>query len=144
MMVITHDLQVAERLCDSIGVMYAGQIIEQGTVEQIFHHPSHPYTKALLRSIPGKGMTPIPGTSPSLSENISGCKFHPRCKERLPGCHLHTPEVFDVINPTLITVTGTEAENASLALLSSISNVKPGKVRCFLYDSSGKAEEAIS
>lgn len=61
MLVITHDLHVAESLCDGVGVMYAGQIVEQGHAADIFRNPRHPYTQGLLASMPARGMVPIPG-----------------------------------------------------------------------------------
>jgi peptide/nickel transport system ATP-binding protein len=83
--VITHDLGVVAEVADEIAVMYAGRIVERGSVEQIFRAPQHPYTWGLLRSIPrldtprGEELVPIPGRPPSLIHRPSGCHFHPRC-----------------------------------------------------------------
>ena len=81
---ITHDLGVIAQFVDLIAVMYAGKIVEQATVQQIFDTPRHPYTRALLQSIPDIAkdvdrLTVIPGTVPVLTEFSSGCRFAPRC-----------------------------------------------------------------
>lgn len=85
-MLITHDLGVVATVCDRVMVMYAGRVIESGPVERIFHDAQHPYTKALLESIPKRGKkTPdgrlptIPGIVPSLRELPKGCRFEARC-----------------------------------------------------------------
>ena len=79
---ITHDLGVVAEICDRVNVMYAGQIMESGTVEDIFHHPEHPYTIMLKKSLPTiKGKTKklqaIPGMPPDLTKTIKGCPFAP-------------------------------------------------------------------
>ena len=82
---ITHDLGVVAELSDRIMVMYGGRSVEQGSVEQIFHHPAHPYTWGLLGSMPrldrvrSERLLPVKGTPPSLINLPSGCAFHPRC-----------------------------------------------------------------
>jgi oligopeptide/dipeptide ABC transporter ATP-binding protein len=82
-LLITHDLGVVARLCDRVVVMHAGQTVEWAGVRGLFHTPAHPYTRALLRSIPrvdGAGtMEPIPGWVPSLLAPPPGCRFAPRC-----------------------------------------------------------------
>jgi len=82
-LLITHDLGVVARLCDRVVVMHAGQTVEWARVRGLFHAPAHPYTRALLRSIPrvdGAGaMEPIPGGVPSLLAPPPGCRFAPRC-----------------------------------------------------------------
>lgn len=84
MIFISHDLGMAAELADRVATMYAGRIIEQGSVRDIFHRPRHPYTVALLNSVtPVKGdlieLQAIKGAPPSLLDLPSGCKFHPRC-----------------------------------------------------------------
>jgi peptide/nickel transport system ATP-binding protein len=79
LLLITHDLKIAACLCEEIAVMYAGEIVEKGAAGQILKHPAHPYTQGLLASLPEKGLQPIPGYSPSLLEEIQGCKFYSRC-----------------------------------------------------------------
>lgn len=89
---ITHDLGVVAEIADSVAVMYAGEIVEQGKVERLFDNPSHPYTNGLLRSIPGMGGTKdgklyaISGTVPSLKNMPKGCKFAPRCEFARAEC----------------------------------------------------------
>ncbi len=84
-MLITHDLGVVAQECDRVIVMYAGRIIEEAPIRDIFHHPQHPYTKALLDSIPKKGqqhgkhLPAIDGIVPSLHDLPVGCRFHDRC-----------------------------------------------------------------
>jgi peptide/nickel transport system ATP-binding protein len=87
---ITHDLGVVAEMADEIAVMYAGRIVERGSVEQIFASPQHPYTWGLLRSIPtlerprSEQLVPIEGRPPSLIHRPSGCHFHPRCPHAQP------------------------------------------------------------
>jgi peptide/nickel transport system ATP-binding protein len=81
---VTHDLAVVSELCDRVAVMYAAQIVEVGTVDEVFRRPRHPYTLGLLRSIPRfervqEMLNPIPGAPPHLMSPPSGCRFHPRC-----------------------------------------------------------------
>jgi oligopeptide/dipeptide ABC transporter ATP-binding protein len=88
---ITHDLGVVAEVCDSVLVMYAGSIVEDGSVDMIFDAPSHPYTWGLLGSLPsarrGKGrLQMIPGSPPSLLRLPPGCPFQPRCAYALPVC----------------------------------------------------------
>jgi oligopeptide/dipeptide ABC transporter ATP-binding protein len=90
---ITHDLGVVAQVCDDVMVMYAGRAIEKASVEEIFHSPRHPYTRALLDSIPksgrrahGQRLPTIPGIVPSLFELPSGCRFQERCEFREQRC----------------------------------------------------------
>jgi len=82
---ITHNLGVIAEMCDRVGVMYAGYIVEIGKTELIFENPDHPYTRGLLKSIPRimedqKRLDIIPGSVPNLITPPEGCRFHPRCK----------------------------------------------------------------
>ena len=97
---ITHDLGVVAEICDDVYVMYAGKVVEKGTVFDIFDAPAHPYTRGLLRSIPGIGASSpggklysIDGTVPSLLNLPAGCRFAPRCSKALPYCHEKEPEM---------------------------------------------------
>jgi peptide/nickel transport system ATP-binding protein len=86
---ITHDLGVVAETCDRVAVMYAGEIVEQGPVEEIFHNPSHPYTYALLESIPREDvdrLSPIEGNVPDLIDMPDGCHFAPRCPWATEEC----------------------------------------------------------
>lgn len=79
LLLITHDLQLAKEISDRIAVMYCGHILELGESKDIFKSPLHPYTKALLDSLPERGFMPLNGSSPSMVHPPSGCRFHPRC-----------------------------------------------------------------
>jgi oligopeptide/dipeptide ABC transporter ATP-binding protein len=111
-LLITHDLGVIAEICDRVAVMYAGSIVEQAGVEEIFEDPKHPYTKGLWGAIPRideekEILAVIPGTVPDLSHPPTGCKFNPRCSHRFDPC--------DRIPP-------------------SLSQISPGHfVACFLY-----------
>jgi oligopeptide/dipeptide ABC transporter ATP-binding protein len=93
---VTHNLGIVARMCERLAVMYAGKIVEAGTVRQLFDAPQHPYTKALLGSMPKLGskelLFAIPGQPPDLATLPSGCPFHPRCAEALPGCASAEPD----------------------------------------------------
>lgn len=93
LVLITHDLNLARRLADQMAVMYAGEIIETSPVDSFFSNPRHPYSRALLESSPEKGFHPIPGISPSLDQLPGGCRFHPRCPQRLGFCNRERPEI---------------------------------------------------
>jgi peptide/nickel transport system ATP-binding protein len=93
---ITHDLGVVAELCDEVIVMYAGRVVERGTVFEIFERPQHPYTWGLLGSLPGRSsgrgkLFSIPGTPPSLLNPPAGCRFHPRCPYVMEVCRHEPP-----------------------------------------------------
>jgi oligopeptide/dipeptide ABC transporter ATP-binding protein len=98
---ITHDFGVVARMCDRVAVMYAGRIVECGPVRQVFEHPSHPYTQALIASVPqlsgatGRLVT-IEGHPPSLLNLPIGCRFAPRCKRADERCREAYPDNIDV------------------------------------------------
>lgn len=100
-LMITHDLGVVAELCDRVIVMYAGRIVEEATVEELFASPKHPYTKGLIESIPVIGkhvnrLHSIRGTVPSPVNMPKGCKFAPRCPFAMDVCHEKEPELLDV------------------------------------------------
>lgn len=97
-MYITHDLGVVAQLCDRVVVMYAGNAVEMAEVHKIFAEPLHPYTQALLESIPspGKPLQSIPGTVPSLINPIPGCRFHDRCRYAMDVCRNVKPPLLQV------------------------------------------------
>ncbi|MGE4551493.1 MAG: ABC transporter ATP-binding protein [Desulfovibrionaceae bacterium] len=99
-LLITHDLGVVARMCRRAAVMYAGRIVEQGPVREIFRAPLHPYTRGLLGSlpVPGRrgGLSPIPGIVPSIYHLPTGCRFHPRCPEAMDICREREPEHLDL------------------------------------------------
>jgi peptide/nickel transport system ATP-binding protein len=93
---ITHDLGVVAEVCDHVAVMYAGRVVERGTVEAVLERPSHPYTWGLLGSMPSVDPTAaraqtIKGTPPSLLSPPSGCRFHPRCPYAMDVCRAEVP-----------------------------------------------------
>ena len=101
MILITHDLGVVAETCDNVAIMYAGEIVENGNLEQIFDNPSHPYTKGLFRSIPSldaktKHLEPIAGLMPDPANLPGGCKFHPRCPECMEQCKSVNPATVDI------------------------------------------------
>jgi len=103
---ITHDLGVIAQIADHVVIMYLGRVMETGPVDDIFHRPKHPYTKALLQSIPSvqaQARTPLPtiaGTIPHPFNRPTGCAFHPRCPDVIAGaCDRHIPALHPVDDP---------------------------------------------
>jgi oligopeptide transport system ATP-binding protein len=101
-LIITHDLGVVAEICDRVLVMYAGTVVESGTVEQIFHSPKHPYTRGLLESLPrvdadrSLKLPTIKGQPPDLSRLPRGCPFYERCPDRMPErCTESEPEAYE-------------------------------------------------
>jgi len=94
---VTHDLAVVANIADRVAVMYAGQIVELGPKEAMFKHPSHPYTRALLDSIPhlsqARALTGIPGRTPAPGARPGGCRFHDRCSFAVTACAESVPEL---------------------------------------------------
>ena len=99
---ITHNMGVVAGLCTRVLVMYAGEIVEQGPVEQIFANPQHPYTWSLLKSMPRvdalrhERLRSIEGMAPDLLRPPSGCRFHPRCPFRIDKCFTNEPQLEEV------------------------------------------------
>ena len=101
MILITHDLGVVAEVCDRVAVVYAGEIIEYGTKEEIFDYPAHPYTVGLFGSIPKihedvEWLDSIPGMPPNPADLPSGCHFHPRCSKCTQPCGEKAPEMVEV------------------------------------------------
>lgn len=101
-MIITHDLGVVAQLCDRVGVMYGGQLVELASVTELFRNPRHPYTRALLAASPGSGspsgrLADIPGQVPDLAHPPLGCRFSTRCARKTDECD---------VTPTLATAGG--------------------------------------
>ena len=97
-MLITHDMGVIAETCDRVAVMYAGRIVEIGPVDEVIHHPAHPYTVGLMASVPslddaGGRLAQIQGALPRLDEIPAGCAFHPRCPKASPRCSDERPEL---------------------------------------------------
>jgi oligopeptide/dipeptide ABC transporter ATP-binding protein len=102
LLLITHNLGIVKDLADRVLVMYAGQIVESGPTLNLLSEPLHPYTQALLRSIPQPGKTGarlkvIPGQVPRLSAMPSGCRFHPRCDRVQLSCSHNQPQLSEVV-----------------------------------------------
>jgi peptide/nickel transport system ATP-binding protein len=92
---VTHDLSVHANLCDRLGVMYAGRLVEEGPTAELLHEPRHPYTAHLVASLPQIGnttpKTSLPGAPPNLAEPPPGCRFHPRCPLAMDICRHEIP-----------------------------------------------------
>jgi peptide/nickel transport system ATP-binding protein len=101
MIFVSHDLSLAAELADRVATMYAGRIVEIGSVRDSFYHPRHPYTVGLLHAVPTlagehEDLASIPGTPPDLIDLPSGCKFHPRCPYATEQCLREDPPLIDV------------------------------------------------
>ncbi len=93
---VTHDLGIVAESCDRVAIMYAGRIVENGSVKRVFEDPAHPYTRALMRALPKMGskrrrLYQIDGEPPNLSELPTGCSFHPRCPHTMEICRTQYP-----------------------------------------------------
>ena len=99
---ITHDLGIVSDICDEVIVMYAGRIVERGSIDDIFYRPSHPYTQGLLRCLPrldsdgSKPLEPIEGTPVDLLALPKGCAFAPRCEKCMRVCLNEQPPTFQI------------------------------------------------
>jgi oligopeptide/dipeptide ABC transporter ATP-binding protein len=93
---VTHNLGIVAKMCDKVAVMYAGKIVEMQPVRDLFYNPRHPYTRALLDSIPKLGskepLYAIPGQPPDPSALPPGCSFHPRCTHTIERCCAEEPQ----------------------------------------------------
>ena len=101
MILITHDLGIVAEVCDKVAIMYAGEIVEYGSLEQIYNHTCHPYTKGLFGSIPDldshvKRLSPIPGLMPDPADLPAGCSFCPRCTCACERCESENPQMIEV------------------------------------------------
>ncbi|MCI8744453.1 MAG: ABC transporter ATP-binding protein [Lachnospiraceae bacterium] len=101
MILITHDLGIVAEVCDKVAIMYAGEIVEYGNLEQIYNHTCHPYTKGLFGSIPDldshvKRLNPIPGLMPDPADLPAGCSFCPRCACTCSRCQSENPDMTEV------------------------------------------------
>jgi len=101
MLLITHNLGIVGDIADRVAVMYAGQIVETAPVRDLLRRPLHPYTRALMNSVPklagdASRLTTIPGSVPSLGAMPTGCRFHPRCAQRQSDCSQTAPGLVEV------------------------------------------------
>jgi len=95
-MLVTHDMGVIAETADRVAVMYAGRVVEIGPVDEVIHHPRHPYSVGLMASIPSvrtraRLLRQIDGSMPRLDSMPAGCAFHPRCPQCLPRCASERP-----------------------------------------------------
>ena len=124
-MFITHSMGVVAQMCDEVIVIYLGRVVERAPVDEIFYAPKHPYTRALLRSIPrigaaeGTKLEVIKGTIPDPYSEVSGCTFHPRCPDFMPG-------LCDTVIPVETVLAGPTRHG----------------VRCHLYTEEGRQKQA--
>jgi len=100
LILITHDLSVITETCDSVAIMYAGKIVEKGTVHEIYTEPLHPYTQGIISAFPNlyaprTRLSSIPGFPPDLLNPPTGCRFHPRCKYAMDICRRKEPPLID-------------------------------------------------
>ncbi len=101
LLMITHNLGIISELCEKVAVMYAGRIIEYGTVKEVFSLPLHPYTRGLLGALPKltgprERLTAIPGTVANAQHLPDGCRFHPRCEHCMDKCKTTQPEMIRI------------------------------------------------
>jgi len=103
LVMITHDLGIVAETCDRVAIMYAGRIVESGTVQRVFLSPAHPYTEALMEALPkmeskSKTLFQIKGEPPNLLQLPAGCSFWPRCHKVIDICRIEYPPLFPVAN----------------------------------------------
>jgi len=101
MIFITHNIGIVAKMCDAVGVMYAGKLVERAPVRAIFNQPAHPYTEALLQAIPSltdrrERLWSIEGQPPDLANPPAGCPFHPRCPKAEARCHVEIPPEYHI------------------------------------------------
>jgi oligopeptide transport system ATP-binding protein len=101
MIFITHNIGIVAKMCDNVGVMYAGKLVERAPVRMIFNQPAHPYTEALLQAVPkltdrSKRLWSIEGQPPDLANPPTGCPFNPRCPHAEDRCRREVPPEFQV------------------------------------------------
>jgi oligopeptide/dipeptide ABC transporter ATP-binding protein len=116
---ITHDLAVVAETCDRVSVMHAGQVVETAPVGALFRHPAHPYTQALVRSIPridrDVALEPIPGTVPSLLNAPPGCRYAGRCPRVMDICRAGKPGPEAIAPDHLVACFGVEDRHDAAA-----------------------------
>jgi oligopeptide/dipeptide ABC transporter ATP-binding protein len=101
LILVSHDLSIVAEICDRVVIMYAGRIVESGTVKRVYERPSHPYTQALMQAIPrlGQGrrrLFQIEGEPPNPARLPAGCYFHPRCHKAMDICRVEYPPEFSI------------------------------------------------
>jgi oligopeptide/dipeptide ABC transporter ATP-binding protein len=101
LILVTHDLSIVAEICDRVAIMYAGRIVESGSVKRVYQNPGHPYTQALMQAIPKLGkkkkrLFQIKGEPPNLVNLPTGCYFHPRCHKVMDICRTEYPPAFSI------------------------------------------------
>jgi peptide/nickel transport system ATP-binding protein len=136
LLLITHDLGVVAEMADRVAVMYAGRIVEEALVRDLFRDPRHPYTRGLLGSIPGGAhggrLQAIPGTVPAIGNLPPGCPFAPRCASRFEPCDKAVPGV-TVIETRVGSREARESLDPGSAHLSAHPSPLAHTARCYLY-----------
>jgi len=107
MILITHDLGVVAQMCEKVAIVYAGEIVEMGTAEDIYDSTRHPYTVGLFGSLPSvagdaKRLTPVPGMMPNPADLPKGCKFSPRCPQKVAECEQHEFALYQISDTHLV------------------------------------------
>jgi oligopeptide/dipeptide ABC transporter ATP-binding protein len=128
-LLITHDLAVVAETCDRVAVLYAGRVVEEATVEDLFRAPAHPYTRALLATLPRlgwpaeRGRLPVlPGQPAEPAARPAGCPFHPRCPEAMPICAVEEPPETELLPEAA----------AAIAAAAGTAGERCRRVRCWL------------
>jgi peptide/nickel transport system ATP-binding protein len=140
MMLITHNMALVASLCQRVIVMYAGRVVEEGPVDQIFRSPQHPYTWSLLRSVPRVDearkdrLVSIKGLPPDLSHPPPGCKFHPRCPFVIDKCRVDPEPVLGEVGPEQIArcwvlMRNVKEEDVDAAKQSALSREAAAKLK---------------
>ena len=131
-LLISHNLGLVARMCERVGVMYAGRIVEDGPARELFTDPRHPYTMGLLRCVPRFGvrkdqstLVPIPGFLPRLGSELPGCVFAPRCELVQPECRAREPDLFAWPGPALDPASG-EIDGSARHARCYFSELVPG------------------
>ncbi|MGH7761230.1 MAG: ABC transporter ATP-binding protein [Candidatus Dormibacteraceae bacterium] len=147
MMLITHNMALVASLCQRVVVMYAGRVVEEGPVEQIFKSPQHPYTWSLLRSVPRVDearkdrLVSIKGLPPDLSNPPPGCKFHPRCPFVIDHCKIEEPALSEVATEQVarcwVLMRNVSEADVATARASSISIAAAENLKAPVGDGSG-------
>ena len=124
---VTHDMHVVSRYSDRVLVMYAGQIVESATTEQIFARPQHPYSRGLIEAFPSvtgprRQLLGIPGTPPDLADPPSGCRFQPRCPVAMEICIDHKPDLYEVDDAQVRCLLYTESADSARANRSAVAS----------------------
>jgi peptide/nickel transport system ATP-binding protein len=100
LVLVTHDLPIVSQICQRVAVMYAGRLVESGTVDELFHEPGHPYTRLLFAATPDlygeSDVASIPGAPPRLDQRIVGCAFQPRCDSSIERCTVERPQLVEI------------------------------------------------